>query len=186
MNFEYNEQQQQLADAVSRYIAKEYDFDARSRIVKSDTGASDGVWQTFAELGLLALPFAEEHGGFGGGAVDLMPVMEAIGDGLVVEPYLSTIGLAAQFISRFGSDAQKSELLPAVGDGSLKLAFAHTERAMRHRPQRVALAAKRVDGGWALNGEKTMVVHGPLADKLVISARTDGAVGDDHGLSLFL
>ena len=186
MNFEYNDEQKQLADAISRFVAKEYGFDARTQIVASESGSSESVWQTFAELGVLALPFAEEYGGFGGGAVDLMPVMEAIGEGLVVEPYLSTVGLAAQFLARAGSDAQKTAILPGVAEGTIKLAFAHIERQSRHRPENIALRATRNSDGWTLDGEKSMVIHGSLADQLVVSARSAGAAGDQNGISLFM
>lgn len=186
MNFEYNDEQRQLADALARFMARDYRFEARSAIVASATGCSDSVWDTLAELGVLALPIAEEHGGFGGGAVDLMPVMEAIGEALVVEPYLSTLGTAAQCIARSGSAAQQAAVLPMVAAGDMKLAFAHQERAMRYRPQSVALRATRSNAGWVLNGEKCMVLHGPLAHRLVVSARTAGVAGEQAGISLFL
>ncbi len=186
MNFEYNEEQRQLADALARVMAKDYSFEARTAIVASATGCSEGVWHTLAELGVLALPFAEEHGGFGGGAVDLMPVMEALGEALVVEPYLSTVGLAAQCIVRSGNPAQQAANLPLVASGEIKLAFAHHERTMRYRPASVALRAVRGNAGWRLDGEKCMVLHGSLADRLVVSARSAGAAGERDGISLFL
>jgi alkylation response protein AidB-like acyl-CoA dehydrogenase len=186
MNFDYNDEQRQFADALGRFVAKDYGFEARKAIVASASGASDSVWKTLAELGVLALPLAGEHGGFDGGAVDLMPVMEAFGDALLVEPYLSTVGLAAQCIARSGSVSQQAAILPLVASGDMKLAFAHAERAARYRPQSVAMRAVGSATGWILDGEKCMVLHGPLADRVVVSARTAGVAGERDGISLFL
>ena len=100
MNFDRTEEQQLLADSVRRFIAKDYDFGTRRRIVASDDGYSADVWATLAEIGLLGLPFSPDYGGFGGGAVDLMSVMEAIGDALVVEPYPGDGGRARRPVHR--------------------------------------------------------------------------------------
>src|ERR1051325_10836426 len=105
MNFDYNEEQQLLADSVRRFLQKDYDFEARKKIVASGEGWSPKIWSTFAEMGLTGLPLSTDHGGFGGGAVDLMGVMEAFGDALLVEPYLPAI-LAAQRVGRAGHGAQ--------------------------------------------------------------------------------
>jgi len=120
MNFDYNEEQQLLADSVRRYLQKEYDFEKRKASVEK--GASDAVWAAFAEMGLAGLPISTEHGGFGGGAVDLMSVMEAFGEALVVEPYLPTM-LGALAVAKGGSDKQKQDILPAVAQGKLRLAL---------------------------------------------------------------
>src|SRR2546430_10405110 len=141
MNFDYNEEQQLLADSVRRYLGKAYDFEARKKIVAGQ-GWSAEAWAQFAEMGLMGLPVSAEHGGFGGGAVDLMGVMEAFGEALVVEPYLATI-MGAQLVARAGSAEQKRAILPAVIEGRMKLAFAHTERK---------------------EGEKLGVVGAPIAD----------------------
>ena len=118
MNFDYNEEQQLLAASVKRFIDKDYTFEARKKIVASNEGYSHAIWSTFAEIGLLGLPFSPDVGGYGGGAVDLMSVMEAIGEALVVEPYLSTVGLGAQFVARAGTTARQQAILPLVGAGS--------------------------------------------------------------------
>ena len=186
MNFDQTEEQQLLADSVRKFLAKDYDFERRKKIVASAEGYSEPVWATFAEMGLTGLPFSAEHGGFGGGAVDMMGVMEAIGEGLVVEPYLATVGLAGQLIARAGSDAQKKAILPAVLEGKLKLAFAQTERGSRYDLAHVATSAKKAGNGWQLDGEKCVVLGAPCADKLVVSARTSGNVADAKGISLFL
>jgi alkylation response protein AidB-like acyl-CoA dehydrogenase len=180
MNFDYNEEQQLLADSVRRFLAKDYDFEARRKIIASKEGWSPAVWSTIAEMGLTGLPFSPDYGGFGGGAVDLMGVMEAAGEALLVEPYLATVGLGAQFVARAGSDAQKKAILPAVVEGKLKMAFAHTEKGARYNLATVEAQAKRAGSHWEISGEKFVVLGAPAADMLVVSARTES------GLSLFL
>ena len=180
MNFDYNEEQQLLADSVRRFLAKDYGFEARRKIVASKDGWSASVWSTLTEMGLTGLPFSPDHGGFGGGAVDLMGVMEAMGDAMLVEPYLATVGLGAQFVARAGSDAQKKAILPAVVEGKLKMAFAHTEKGARYNLSKVEVRAKKAGSGWEITGEKFVVLGAPAAEKFVVSAKTD------KGLSLFL
>ena len=180
MNFDYNEEQQLLADSVRRFLAKDYAFEVRRKIVSSKEGWSPSVWATLAEMGLTGLPFSPDYGGFGGGAVDLMGVMEAAGDAMLVEPYLATVGLGAQFVARAGSDAQKKAILPAVVEGKLKMAFAHTEKGARYNLARVEAQAKKAGDGWEITGEKFVVLGAPAAEKFVVSAKTD------KGLSLFL
>ena len=186
MNFELNQEQQQLADSVKRMIEKDYDFETRKKVVASAQGHSPAAWATFAELGLLGLPLSEESGGFGGGAVDLIAIMEAIGTGLVLEPYLSTVGLAGRLIDRHGSPAMKAAVLPAVVDGRCKLALAHYEPGGRFSNTAVALPAWREGNGHVIQGGKVAVIDAPLADKLLVSARTSGKAGDAGGISLFL
>jgi len=181
MDFEYSEEQQLLADSVQRLMQKDYDFEARKKIVASEAGYSEDIWRAFAEMGLLGLPLPQDHGGFGGSALDLMAVMEAFGEGLVVEPYLATVGLGAQFIARAGARAQQKAILPAVAEGRLKLAFAHTEANARYNLAQVATTATPNEGGWLLSGEKRVVLGAPLADKLIVSAATS-----KRGFSLFL
>jgi len=186
MNFDFSEEQQLLAASVRRFVEKQYDFEARGKIVASADGCSATVWATLAELGLLGLPLPGEFGGFDGGAVDLMSVMEAFGEALVVEPYLATVGLGAQFIARAGSVAQKQELLPRVAAGELRLAFAQTERDSRYDLAQVTMRATKSGDGFVLDGYKCVVLHAPCAGKLIVSARTSGQVADRDGVSLFL
>ncbi len=178
MNFDYNEEQQLLADSVRRFLQKDYDFEARRKIVASAEGWSPQVWSTFTEMGLTGLPFSPDHGGFGGGAIDLMGVMEAFGDALVVEPYLATV-MAGQLITK-STFSGKHEILSGIVEGKLKLAFAHAEKGARYRLDQVGTTAKKAGGGWLLEGEKKAVVGAPMADKLVVSAR------GPQGLGLFL
>ena len=179
MDFEYSQEQQLLADSVKKYVQKAYDFDARRKIVSSTDGCSTEAWATFADMGLLGLPLADEFGGFGGGALDMMGVMEIFGEALVVEPYLATV-LAARLVARAGSAAQKKAILPAVTEGKMRLAFAQTEAGARYDLGAVAAKAAKSGEGWTLDGEKLVVLGAPLADKLVVSARTAA------GISLYL
>src|SRR5258708_18120488 len=142
MNFDYNEEQQLLADSVSSFLQKDYHFEARKKIVASAEGWSPKAWSTLAEMGLTGLPFSPDYGGFGGGAVDLMGVMEAFGDALVVEPYMPLV-LATRLIERGGSAAQKSALLAAVVEGRAKLALAYAEKGARYALDAVRVRAAR-------------------------------------------
>ncbi len=179
MNFDYNEEQRLLADSVRRFLGKDYDFESRKKIVASKDGWSPAVWSTLTEMGLTGLPFSPDYGGFGGGAVDLMGVMEAAGDALLVEPFLATV-IGGQFVARAGSDAQKKAILPALVEGKLKMAFAQTEKGARYNLAKVGAQAKKAGSSWEITGEKFVVLGAPAADQFVVSANTE------KGLTLFL
>jgi alkylation response protein AidB-like acyl-CoA dehydrogenase len=186
MNFDYSDEQQQLADSVRKYLGNEYDFEKRKAILKSAAGTSDTVWAAFAEMGLTAIALPEADGGFGGGAVDLMAVMEACGEALVVEPLLDVVGLASRLVARAGSAAQRAALLPGVIDGSMRLAFASTEAGSRYDLAPAVTTARAAADGWVLDGNKRVVVGASSAQRLVVSARTSGAAGEALGVSLFI
>jgi alkylation response protein AidB-like acyl-CoA dehydrogenase len=186
MNFELSDEQQLLSDSLRKYLANDYSFDGRSKIVASAAGWSEKVWSGLAEMGLLGLPFPESYGGFGGNAVDVMLVMEALGESLVVEPYLTNVAIAGQLVHRAGSDAQKKQVLPALIQGQQRLAFAHTEAGARYDLRHVGARAKRAGDGWVLEGEKRAVLHAGAANTLVVSGRTAGDDTDTAGVSLFL
>ena len=186
MDFQYSEEQTQLTDSIKRFVDKEYSFENRRKIVASADGYSPRVWSQLAEMGLMSIPLPADHGGYGGGAVDLIGVMEAFGDALVVEPYLATVILGGGAIARAGSAAQQSAILPAVAEGKVKLALAHSERAARYSMSKVATRAVSKGGSWVLNGEKIVVLGAPSADQIVVSARTAGSGSEADGISLFL
>ncbi len=186
MNFQYTEEQQLLADSVRRYVEKEYDFETRRKRIAAGEGSNPQVWAAFAEMGLLALPLPAEHGGFGGTAVDLIGVMEAFGEALVIEPYVPTVVLGARLVALAGSDAQKNEILPAVAEGRMKLAFAYSETDARYERAQVAVKATKQGDGWVLSGKKVAVLGAPLADKIIVSARTAGGTSGEAGISLFI
>ena len=181
MNFDFTSEQTQLADTVRRLVERDYGFEARNRIVRSDRGTSDEVWAKLVDLGLTALPIPEAQGGFDGTAVDLLLVMQELGRGLVAEPYFATI-FAAQFLKSSTNPAHAS-LLEAVADGSLKLAAALGEPESRHDLTAVSTKAEASAAGHALSGRKSVVLFGAQADRLVVSARV--SAGDD-GLALFV
>ncbi|MCL4745719.1 MAG: acyl-CoA dehydrogenase family protein [Burkholderiaceae bacterium] len=185
MNFELNEDQKLLADSVRRMIERHYDFEARKKIVASAEGFSATAWATMAELGLLGLAIGEDDGGFGRGATDLVAVMEAIGEGLLLEPFAATVSLA-RMVERAGSEAQRRALLPAVIAGNTRLALAWAERDSRYALAGAATSARRDGEGWVLQGEKIAVEGAPAAGTIVVTARSSGAPGDRDGLSLFL
>jgi alkylation response protein AidB-like acyl-CoA dehydrogenase len=186
MNFEYSEEQRLLSETLRKFLGTGYSFDARGKIIASTAGVSEDVWAALAEMGILGVPFDAEHGGFGGTTVDMMVVMEALGEALVVEPYLATVGLGGRFVARAGSAEQRARILPALIQGKLKMAFAQTEVGARWDLRRVGARATGSGEGWVLEGDKRAVLHGGCADLLVVSARTAGAPDDVRGLSLFL
>jgi pimeloyl-CoA dehydrogenase small subunit len=186
MDFDLSDEQRLLKDSVDRMVADTYDFETRKGVMARPEGWSRDNWSAFAEMGLLGVPFAEEHGGFGGGAVETMLVMEAFGRGLVIEPYLATVVMGGGLIRHGGSEAQKSEILPQVAAGDLTLAFAQTERGSRYDLFDVSTMAKRDGESFVLNGEKGVVLHGESADKLIVTARTAGPRRDRNGIGLFV
>ncbi|MBV8133407.1 MAG: acyl-CoA dehydrogenase family protein, partial [Alphaproteobacteria bacterium] len=138
------------------------------------------------EQGLLGLPFAEEYGGFGGGPIEIMLVMEAFGRVLALEPYLATVVLGGTALRLAGSEAQQRAILPQVAEGKMTLAFAHGERQARYDLTDVLTSAKPTARGWMLDGAKSVVTHGDGADRLIISARVAGERDDPDGIGLFL
>jgi alkylation response protein AidB-like acyl-CoA dehydrogenase len=181
MDFELTDEQRLLAESVNRFVAERYDFETRLHALRQQRGWSREVWQGLAELGVFAMPFAEEDGGFGGGGVETMLVMEALGKGLLVEPYLATVILAGGALRRAGTAEQKAERIAAIAGGERLMALAHSEAGMpRHTLDVKATRARRDGESWVLNGSKIAVIHGDCADELVVSAATT------EGLSLFL
>ena len=134
----------------------------------------------------MSIPFAEEHGGFGGDAVDVMLVMEQLGRGLVVEPYLATVLLFGGLLQEGASAELQAEFIPRIIDGSCLGAFAYLERQSRYELADVKTTATAAGDGYTLNGEKVVVLNGANADQLVVSARTSGGQSDEQGISLFL
>ena len=185
MNFEHTEERRMLADSLNRFIAEQYTFETRNRIVATPAGMSQDLWQQFADLGVIGALFREEDGGFGGAGFDIAVVFEALGRGLVVEPLLGSAVLAGEAIASAGNHAQKA-LLAALIDGSTIATFAHDEPDTHYELARVATRAQRSGAGWVLDGSKSVVQQGEAAAMFVVSARTAGAVDDEAGISLFL
>ncbi|WP_311029770.1 acyl-CoA dehydrogenase family protein [Mesorhizobium koreense] len=186
MDFELSEEQSILKDSLTRLLADNYGFEERKKHMAAPEGWSAGMWGKYAEMGLMALPFAEEDGGIGGGPVETMIVMEALGGALALEPYFPTVVLGGGFLRLGGNDALRAELAPQVAEGSLKLSFAHTERNSRYDLNQVETAARKDGTGWRISGAKGVVIGGDSADRLIVTARTAGGKGDEKGIGLFL
>ena len=186
MDFDLTEEQRLLQESVGKLIADHYDFEKRKAYAREPAGYSDQRWAQFAEMGLLGLPFAEHLGGSGGTPVETMIVMESFGRGLVLEPYLATVILGGGLLRLAGSPAQQQDLIPAVAAGKLRLGFAYAERQSRYDLTDIATSARQAGGGYVLDGEKGVVLHGDSADRLIVLARTAGGPRDASGLSLFL
>lgn len=182
MDFNFTQEQQQFADALRRWVDKDYGFETRKKIVHSEAGVSDQAWATLVELGMTALPIPEEQGGFNGSAVDMMVVMQEMGRGLVIEPYLATV-IGAEFLKHGGAHA---DLLEKVAGGEAKLASALGEKQARHELFDIAVTAKPDGDGFVLNGAKSVVIHGGQADCLIVSARSGGSQRDTDGITLFV
>ena len=152
----------------------------------SDEGFSRDNWALFAELGWLGMALPEEFGGSNGSAVETMIIMEVIGRGLMLEPYLASVVLGAGLVSREASPAQRREILPALVQGKLLLAFAYAEPQSRFALNDVEVSAARDGEGYLIRGRKSVVFHAAAADKVVVSARTGGGARDADGISLFI
>ncbi len=184
MNFQHTDDRRMLADSLNRFVAEQYGFETRDRIAKSPQGYSPDLWRQFADLGVIGALFGEDDGGFAGGGFDIAVVFEALGRGLVVEPFLGTV-LAGSAIAKAGSAAQQALLAEIIG-GTRIAAFAHAEPEPQHELARVQTRARRNGTQWMLDGVKAVVPHGEQADVFVVSARSAGAVDNAAGLSLFL
>lgn len=186
MEFDLSEEQRLLKESIGGLLTDTYDFEERKKSMRTKGGWSTGVWSRFAEQGVLGLPFAEADGGFGGGAVETMIVMEALGRALVVEPYLPTAVIGGGFLRHGGSAEQKAAHIPCIIDGSKTFAFAQLEKSSRYDLHDITTLATRRGNGWVIEGEKFVVINGENADALVVTARTKGARRDKAGIGLFL
>ena len=186
MDFRLTEEQLALQETLRRFIAKDYDFERRRSLARSSLGYSAEAWEQLAELGLLGLPYPEEFGGLGGSGVDIMAVMELVGQGLLLEPYLSTVVLCGGLLRDAAARAIKEALLPRIAAGEIKIALAAYEAAGRYELAHVASTAVCDAKGWRLTGHKSVVLDAPSADYFLLSARSSGNRTDAEGISLFL
>src|ERR1700757_3839002 len=186
MDFDLSEEQRLLKESVEGLLTDAYDFESRKKYMAEKGGWSKAVWSKLAEQGLLGLPFAEADGAFGGGRVESMIVMEALGKALVLDPYLATVVIGGGFLRHAGSDAQKAAHIPGIIDGSKTFAFAQLEKNSRYDLKDVATSAKKKGDGWVIDGEKFVVLNGEAADTLIVTARTKGGQRDADGIGVFL
>ena len=186
MDFDLSEEQRLLKESVDGLLSDAYEFEQRKKYMKEKGGWSKAIWSKLAEQGLLGLPFAEDDGGFGAGAVETMIVMEALGRALVLEPYLATVVIGGGFLRHGGSAAQKQAHIPGIIDGSRTFGFAQLEKNSRYDLHDVATSAKKKGDAYVIDGEKFVVVNGENADTLVVTARTKGGQRDKAGIGVFL
>src|SRR6202040_507822 len=186
MDFSFTDERRLLKDSVERLLADRYSFEARQRFMDEPTGWSRALWQSYAELGLLGLPFEDRHGGVGGGPVETMIVMEAFGRALALEPFFATVVLAGGLLRLGADEAMRAALIPKIVVGDLLLPFAHAERQSRYALADVATAVRRDGEHYVLDGAKSLVIHGDCADKLIVSARLAGERRDRNGIALFV
>ena len=185
MDFSLTDEQRLLRETVDRFVAEKCSFEQQREMASTPQGFSRDIWGQFAELGWLAVALPEEFEGFGGSQLDIAVLMEGFGHGLVLTPYLSTVVLGGGLLTAGGSQAQKAEWLPAIAEGRMLVAVAHTEPRSRYDLCHVESTARKDGSGYVLDGHKSVVFHGGTADKLLVSARTAGNVGDRDGITVF-
>lgn len=186
MDFSFTSEQDMLRDTVAKLVSQQYDFDTRRKVAKSEAGWRPEMWSQFAELGLLGAPFSEAEGGFGGGPIEAMIVMEEFGKGLVIEPYLQTVVIGGNFLRHGGTNAQKEEHIAGLIGGETIFAFAYSEPKSRFDLNDVSTTAKKEGAGYVLNGHKAVVLGAPFATHLIVTARTSGGQRDTGGVSVFI
>ncbi|MEH6476003.1 MAG: acyl-CoA dehydrogenase [Sneathiella sp.] len=186
MDFELSEEQVLLKDSIDRFVKDNYGPEDRIKLSQTELGFSRDHWKTMAELGWLGMAFSEEAGGFGGGAVETMIMMESMGRGLVLEPFVSTVLLGGALVAEAGNADQIEAIIPEIIEGNLMMSFGYAEAQSRFNLNDVETTASKSGDGYILNGTKAVVYHGGTADKIVISARTSGASRDADGISLFV
>ena len=186
MDFNFTETQDMVRDGLSRLVRENYDYETRNGVIGSDTGWRPEIWAQLAELGILGMPFSEDDGGFGGGAIDSLVVMEEFGRGLVIEPFVPTVVCAGGFLKHAGTAAQKEEHIGGIVDGSRIFAFAYAEPRGRFDYADLETTAKKDGSGYVLNGHKAVVIGAPWASHLIVTARTSGGQRDRDGVSVFV
>ncbi|MCY4265151.1 MAG: acyl-CoA dehydrogenase [Gammaproteobacteria bacterium] len=186
MDFSYSEVQQMLQSQVQKFVRERYDFETRNALVASEKGYSEEFWKLFAELGWLAVPFTEEEGGLGGSAIDLMVMMEEFGKANLVEPYTANAVLAGTAVAQLAEGPGKQDLVNSIMAGERQLALAYLEPQSRYNPFNVETLAVAEGDIVKINGSKTGVLGGAVADQFIVIARESGETRDRNGLSAFL
>lgn len=186
MDFSFTDEQNLLQESLSKFIQNDYGFEDRQKSAAFERGYDEANWKQFAELGWLGMPFSEADGGYGGSAVDTMLMQEQLGKGLIVEPFMPTVVLAGGAIKIAGDAAQKAKYLAGIIDGSMQGALAYAEPQGRFNLADLLTTASKSGDGYQLSGHKSVVLNGPNADFMVVSARTGGDQRDESGVSLFI
>ena len=184
MNFDFNDDQNSLRDAVARWVDKGFGFERRHGIANAG-GATREVYGELAELGLTGLVIPETQGGMGFGPVEAMVVMEELGRGLVNAPFAAGALVAPTLLSAAPA-ALQAAWLPKMAAGEALVVLAHQERAARYRLHHVTTRATAAGDSFTLDGQKSLVPAGDEAEAFVVPARLSGGDGDAAGIGLFL
>jgi alkylation response protein AidB-like acyl-CoA dehydrogenase len=184
MDFEFSDEQEQLRDAVRRWVDKGFGFERRHALAKAG-GRTREVLAELNDLGLAGLVVPEAHGGMGFGATEAMVVMEELGRGLVNAPYAQAALVAPTLLS-YAPQALQQHWLPKIAGGEALVVLAQQERHSRYRLDQVAVKAVDSGNGWKLSGTKIVVPAGDEADAFIVSARVGGAELDAAGVALFV
>lgn len=187
MSMVLNEDQLMLKDAVRSYCRANAPVSVlrHLRDQQSEDGFSRPLWQQMVDLGWAGMTIPEAYGGFGFGYGGLEIVLEETGRTLVPTPLVSTVLLCATALNLGGSEAQKAALLPQIATGELVMALALEETPF-HNPSRISTTSQAKGAGYLLNGRKTLVLDGHVADKLIVVTRSAGGTDDTAGISLFI
>jgi len=185
VDFILTEEQELIRETLRKFVETEYPFARRQEVVASDEAFDRELWRALAELGVLGMPFGSDVGGGAGSGVDDYIAFEALGRGLAAEPALSTIVLGGSLLERAGSDAQRKTLVPEIMRGERVIGVGLFESQSRYNTANVTVEATPADSGWTLRGLKSVVYNAPVADTLLVSARTSGSAMDTSGITLF-
>jgi alkylation response protein AidB-like acyl-CoA dehydrogenase len=186
MDFTTTETQDMLRDTLARYLADNYSFDARSKMLARPQGRDPGIWKALAqELGILGAPFSEAHGGLDGGALENQIMMEQLGEVIAVEPYLQTVVIGGGALKAVGGGVADA-MIPQIIAGDVIIAFAYAEPQGRYDLANIRVSAKKDGAGYVLSGHKAVVYAAPWATHLLVTARTGGGQREEAGISLFL
>ncbi|MBS3960610.1 MAG: acyl-CoA dehydrogenase family protein [Sandarakinorhabdus sp.] len=186
MDFNFTETQSMLRDTLRRYLLDSYDFDTRQAMLRKDGGRDPGIWRSLAtEIGILGAALPEQYGGFGGGPVDSMVLMQELGRAIAVEPYVSTVVIGGNALAATGG-ALADALVPAIIGGEAIIGAGFYEPQGRYNLADLRTTAGADGSGWTLNGHKAVVVAAPYATHFLVTARTGGSQREENGVSLFL
>jgi alkylation response protein AidB-like acyl-CoA dehydrogenase len=180
MNFAFSEEQEELRTAVRRFLQEKSPETEVRRLMETEDGYDPAVWSQMADqLGLQSITIPEEYGGSGFSYVELIVILEEMGSALLCAPYFATVALAANALLTSGDDSAKKDLLPGLASGETIGTLAITEDNGRWDFEGVALQASGSGGAWTLDGHKSFVIDGHIANLILVAARTSA------GLSLF-
>lgn len=185
MDFSYSSEQKLLQDSANKFALKGYGFERYKQTLTLPGQLDPAAWAQMAEFGWLALPLPESVGGLGGSGTDISLVAEALGAGMVLEPFVSGLVLPGKLLALAGSEAQQKRLLEPLAEGQLQLSVAWAEPGDRQNAAHCATQAKADGQGYFISGRKLCALNAPNAQRLIVSARSAESAGESAGISLF-